>query len=107
VLDKGQGLHFAQGFRAARKTGLARNARLEHLAFGTMNGPDGKPFKTRAGGVMKLKDLIEMVTESALQRMQDSDIATAFSQAERRRLARPVGPAALQLGALSTVPTSG
>ncbi len=106
VVDKRQGLHFTQVFRAARKTGLARNARLEHLAFGTMNGPDGKPFKTRAGGVMKLKDLIEMVTESALQRMQDSDIATAFSQAERRRLARQVGLAALKFGDLSNVRTS-
>src|SRR3989442_1449198 len=95
VVDKRQGLHFTQVFRAARKTGLARNARLEHLAFGTMNGPDGKPFKTRAGGVMKLKDLIDMVTEAALQRMQDSDIATTFSETERRRLARQVRLAGL------------
>jgi len=106
VVDKRQGLHFTQVFRAARKTGLARNARLEHLAFGTMNGPDGKPFKTRAGGVMKLKDLIDMVTEAALQRMQDSDIATTFSETERRRLARQVGLAALKFGDLSNVRTS-
>lgn len=106
VVDKRQGLHFTQVFRAARKTGLSRNARLEHLPFGTMNGPDGKPFKTRAGGVMKLKDLIEMVTESALQRMHDSDIATALSETERRRLARQVGLAALKFGDLSNLRTS-
>ena len=71
-----------------------------------MNGPDGKPFKTRAGGVMKLKDLIEMVTDAALQRMQDSDIATAFSDTERRRLARQIGLAALKFGDLSNLRTS-
>ena len=49
VVDKRQSLHFEQLFRAACRTGIARQVRLEHIAFGTVNGPDGKPFKTRAG----------------------------------------------------------
>src|ERR1700743_1984299 len=65
VVDQRQHLHFEQGFRAAQKAGLNGKAKLEHDGFGTMNGPDGKPFKTRAGGVMKLYDLIAMVTEAA------------------------------------------
>ncbi len=63
VVDKRQSLHFEQLFRAARRTGIAQATVLEHIAFGTVNGPDGKPFKTRQGGIMKLGDLVEMAIE--------------------------------------------
>ncbi len=61
VVDARQGLHFDQVFRAARRASVvADDMGLEHIAFGTVNGPDGKPFKTRDGGVLRLADLIEM-----------------------------------------------
>jgi arginyl-tRNA synthetase len=100
VVDKRQHLHFEQVFRAARIVSFARNAGLEHIAFGTMNGPDGKPFKTRAGGVMKLKDLIAMVTENALDRMRENRIAEDFDEAERQNIAHQVGIATLKFADL-------
>ena len=69
VVDHRQHGHFEQVFRAAEKAGLAGKARLEHVGYGTMNGPDGKPFKTRAGGVMKLHELIGMATAEAEKRL--------------------------------------
>ena len=62
--DKRQSLHFEQVFRAARKGGISsrRETELQHIGFGTMNGKDGKPFKTRAGGVMRLETLISDIT---------------------------------------------
>src|ERR1044072_2191749 len=69
VVDQRQHLHFEQVFRAAIMAGINGKARMEHLGFGTMNGPDGKPFKTRAGGVMKLQDLIAMMSHGAMERL--------------------------------------
>ena len=65
VVDQRQHLHFEQVFRAAKISGLAGKAKLEHIGYGTVNGKDGKPFKTREGGVMKLSDLIEMCVTAA------------------------------------------
>ena len=62
VVDQRQADHFEVVFRAAYLAGYAAEGALEHVGFGTMNGPDGKPFKTRAGGVLKLRDLIDMAT---------------------------------------------
>ena len=100
VVDKRQSLHFQQLFRAARKTGLAGNCDLQHVAFGTMNDLDGKPFKTRSGGVMKLTDLIAMVTGAALNRMAQAELANSASEDERLAIARRVGLAALKFGDL-------
>ena len=59
VVDKRQELHFVQVFRCAKKCGIVRpETGLKFLGFGTMNGKDGKPFKTREGGVMRLENLI-------------------------------------------------
>ncbi len=69
VVDGRQRDHFEQVFRASDLAGIYPQERLEHLWFGTMNGKDGKPFKTRAGGVLKLRDLISEVTDAAYQRM--------------------------------------
>jgi arginyl-tRNA synthetase len=100
IVDKRQSLHFRQLFRAARKTGLGGNSELQHVAFGTMNDLDGKPFKTRAGGVMKLVDLIAMVTDAALNRMAQAELAISASEDDRLRIARQVGLAALKFGDL-------
>ncbi len=101
VVDARQSDHFEQVFRAARKTGIApADVGLEHIRFGTMNGPDGKPFKTREGGVVRLRDLIEMVTAAAERRLAEADIARDYPTEERERIARQVGLAALKFGDL-------
>lgn len=70
VVDGRQGLHFEQVFRAARLAKLLPESTvLEHVGFGTMNGKDGKPFKTRDGGVMNLKSLISLVKEETIKRI--------------------------------------
>ena len=102
IVDKRQSLHFDQVFRAARKTGIApATMGLEHLGFGTMNGKDGKPFKTRAGGVMKLRFLIEMVTEKARERLAEVEAAQGYPADEKEEIARQVGVATLKFADLS------
>ncbi|MGZ8784441.1 MAG: arginine--tRNA ligase [Acidimicrobiia bacterium] len=102
VVDARQSFHFDQVFRAARRSGIApANVRMEHIKFGTMNGPDGKPFQTRKGGVLKLRDLISMVTEAAVARLSEADIAQEYPKTERAEIARRVGLAALKFGDLS------
>ena len=72
VVDKRQELHFIQVFRCARKCGLVdENTKLRFLGFGTMNGKDGKPFKTREGGIMRLEYLIRSINERMLEKIQD------------------------------------
>jgi arginyl-tRNA synthetase len=101
VVDQRQHLHFEQVFRAARKAQLNGKAALEHAGFGTMNGPDGKPFKTRAGGVMKLYDLIAMMTAEAAARLAEAGLAADYPPAEREEIARKVGIGALKFADLS------
>ena len=101
VVDQRQHLHFEQVFRAAEKAGFKGHAELEHAGFGTMNGTDGKPFKTRAGGVMKLFDLIAMVTAEAEKRLTEQGIGTDYSAEERADIARKVGIATLKFADLS------
>lgn len=72
VVDARQGLHFEQVFRAAKKGGFIGNTTLEHVGFGTINGKDGKPFKTRSGETLKLVNLIEDVREAFLN-LKDSN----------------------------------
>ena len=72
VVDKRQGLHFKQVFRAAYKSGIVpESVHLEHMGFGTMNGKDGKPFKTRDGGTMSLASLLDTVKEETRKHMTD------------------------------------
>lgn len=107
VVDARQGLHFEQVFRAARKTGIAPEGTvLEHVGFGTVNGPDGKPFKTREGGVLRLGDLIELVTEGARSKLDAARIAEGYPEEERKEIARQVGLAALKFGDLANHRTS-
>lgn len=101
VVDQRQHLHFQQVFRAAKKAGLAGHAELEHIGFGTLNGNDGKPFKTRAGGVMKLFDLISMATDEANKRLAEAGLAADYPESERSQIAQGVGIAAIKFADLS------
>lgn len=101
IVDQRQALHFEQVFRAAYTGGIVpRNVELTHAGFGTMNGLDGKPFKTRDGGVLRLEDLIESATEKALARMSEAHIAEDMSAAERADVANKVAVAAIKFGDL-------
>jgi len=102
VVDQRQSLHFEQVFRAAHKGGLvtAERPELTFAGFGTMNGTDGKPFKTRAGGVMRLGDLISMGVEKAQLRLDEADLAKDIDGAERAEIARRVGLAAIKFADL-------
>ena len=101
VVDQRQHLHFEQVFRAARKAHINGHAVLEHSGFGTMNGTDGKPFKTRAGGVMKLYDLIATMTAEADKRLVEQGLAKDYPANERADIAKKVGIAALKFADLS------
>ena len=73
VVDKRQELHFIQVFRTARKCGLAKeNTSLEFIGFGTMNGPGGKPFKTRDGGVLRLETLLSQIKEGMYEKIKEN-----------------------------------
>jgi arginyl-tRNA synthetase len=101
VVDRRQSDHFLQVFRAARKAGIVPpETRLEHIWFGTMNGPDGKPFKTREGGVVRLGDVIEMLTDAARRRLDEAHLAEDYPEEERAKIAEMVGVAALKFGDL-------
>ena len=92
VVDHRQGDHFTQVFRAARKGGIAPDSvHLEHIGFGTMNGPDGKPFKTREGGVVRLGDVIDMIKNTARARLDEAKLAEEYSEKERAQIATQVG----------------
>lgn len=99
IADKRQALHFLQVFRVAKKAGFApENETMEHIGFGTVNGPDGKPFKTRDGGVMRLEYLIDDVNEKVYEKMQENK---TMSDDEAKKVAEMVGLAAIKYGDLS------
>ncbi|HVZ58151.1 MAG TPA: arginine--tRNA ligase [Patescibacteria group bacterium] len=101
VVDNRQSLHFDQLFLVARKTHIApKSLQLEHIGFGTVNGKDGKPFKTREGGTMRLGDLINMVIIKAGERMSEIKISKDYSPDERKEIARKVGIAAIKFADL-------
>ena len=99
VVDKRQELHFIQVFRCARKTGLVNpETKLSFLGFGTMNGKDGKPFKTREGGVMRLENLIAEIQEEMYKKITDN---RTVEEEEAKNTAKTVGMAAIKYGDLS------
>ena len=103
VTDKRQSLHFEQVFRAARKAGIVpETTALEHLGFGTMNGKDGKPFKTRDGGVMRLETLVKDMTDFVRAKVVENQIVAAE---EVEDTTRKIAMAALKYGDLSNQPT--
>jgi len=99
-VDQRQADHFEIVFRAAYLAGYAADGSLEHIGFGTMNGTDGKPFKTRAGGVLKLQDLIAMTTEKARERLHEAGLGAEASTEEFEDIARKVAVAALKFADL-------
>lgn len=99
VVDKRQELHFVQVFRCAKKCGIVRpETGLKFLGFGTMNGKDGKPFKTREGGVMRLENLIREIDEEMYKKIMDN---RTVEEEEARNTAKTVGLAAIKYGDLS------
>ena len=101
VVDQRQADHFEQVFRAAGLAAYAAEGGLEHIGFGTMNGTDGKPFKTREGGVLKLHDLISMATDKARQRLHEAGLGAELPEAEFEATAHKVAIAALKFADLS------
>ena len=103
LTDKRQALHFEQVFRAARKSGIVKSeTELEHVGFGTMNGKDGKPFKTREGGVMRLERLIAEMTDFVRAKVVENQIVDADMVEETTA---KIALAALKYGDLSNQPT--
>lgn len=99
LADKRQELHFTQVFRVAKKAGIVNpQAEMTFLGFGTMNGKDGKPFKTRSGGVMRLEHLIADINEAVYKKMMEN---RTMDEEEARATAKIVGLAALKYGDLS------
>ncbi|MEE0883975.1 MAG: arginine--tRNA ligase [Faecalimonas sp.] len=99
VTDKRQEMHFEQVFRCAKKTGIVRQeTELKHIGFGTMNGKDGKPFKTRDGGVMRLEELVGDINDKMYEKIIEN---RAIDEEEARETAKKVGLAALKYGDLS------
>ena len=99
VVDKRQEMHFIQVFRCARKCGLVTDkTELKFLGFGTMNGKDGKPFKTRDGGVMRLEYLLKDINEEMLKKIQES---RPMEEKEAEETAKIVGLSAVKYGDLS------
>lgn len=99
VADKRQELHFTQVFRVSKKANIVdENTKMEFLGFGTMNGKDGKPFKTRDGGVMRLENLIAQINKAVYDKIMEN---RTVSEEEANNTAKIVGIAALKYGDLS------
>jgi len=100
VVDGRQQQHFKQVFAAADLMGMNANTAYEHTYFGTVNGKDGKPFKTRSGGVMKLHDLIQMAKEEARKKLAGSNFGTEFDEDEKEEIAHKVAISTLKFADL-------
>lgn len=99
VVDKRQEMHFIQVFRCARKTGIVKDdTKLSFLGFGTMNGKDGKPFKTREGGVMRLENLISEINAEMYRKIIDN---RSVKDTDAQKTAEIVGLSAIKYGDLS------
>ncbi len=98
LTDNRQGLHFKQVFRVAEKAKLyPENVELEHITFGTVNGKDGKPFKTRDGGTVKLDDVFEIITSKAYEKLKENNMEPDYE------LAKKIGLSALLFGDMINV----
>ncbi|NVJ65312.1 MAG: arginine--tRNA ligase [Gammaproteobacteria bacterium] len=100
VVDGRQQQHFKQVFAAADLMGFNQTTQYEHSYFGTVNGKDGKPFKTRSGGVMKLHDLIQMAKEEARKKIAESNFGSDFPEDEKEEIAHKVAIATLKFADL-------
>lgn len=101
VVDSRQSMHFKQVFRLAKKAEIvAPDTKLYHIGFGTMNGSDGKPYKTREGGVMSLSVLIQSAMDASRERIDASEIAKTLSEEEKLANSEKIGIAAIKFGDL-------
>lgn len=99
LADKRQDLHYTQFFRVAKKSGIVKpETELKFIGFGTMNGSDGKPFKTRQGGVLRLEYLIKEIEDAVYNKIMEN---RTVEESEARQTAKIVGLAALKYGDLS------
>ena len=102
VVDNRQGTHFKQLFRTVEKTGLGTDKmNLFFAGFGTMNGSDGKPYKTREGGVMRLEDLLNTLETEAYKKVEAAVSSSEISEEEMKEIARKVGIGAIKFADLS------
>ena len=98
LTDNRQGKHFEQAFRCAKLAGIApEKQKLTHISFGTMNGKDGKPFKTRSGETIRLKDVVNLLIDKASEKLKANGIEND------RELARKIGVGAMKFGDLSNI----
>ena len=103
VVDKRQDMHFEQVFRTALKAGIVReDTDLQFLGFGTMNGKDGKPYKTRTGGIPRLENLIDEINEEMLKKINENK---TLDEAEARKASEIIGLSAIKYGDLSNQAT--
>ena len=107
VVDKRQSLHFEQVFQVADMLGIAPDVKLKHIGFGTVNGADGKPFKTRDGGVMNLEDLINMSKDKVRQSMPKPDEVSGYGKDEIEKLVSQIAIGAIKFQDLKNNIASG
>ena len=105
VVDKRQSLHFEQVFEVVEKLGLAPNVKFKHIGFGTVNGADGKPFKTRDGGVMNLEDLITMSLDKVKESLPET--AEGYTPADIEQMAKQIAIGAIKFQDLKNNTASG
>ncbi len=96
VVDKRQALHFEQVFEVADKLGIAPNVKLQHIGFGTVNGADGKPFKTRDGGVMTLENLINMSKNKVSESVPEAGEVDGYGANEINKLVEQIAVGAIK-----------
>ena len=106
VVDQRQALHFEQVYRAADKAGYIGRDQLEHLGFGTVNGKDGKPFKTREGGTLRLADLNGMALDEATKRIGETGLSGDIGDDEKAQIGELVARAALRFADLQNQRTT-
>lgn len=105
--DSRQTLHFEQVFEATQKLDIATNVKLQHIVFGTVNGADGKPFKTRDGGVMNLETLIAMSKDKVRQSLPKAGEVAGYGEAEIEKLTQQIAVAAIKFQDLKNTIASG
>ena len=107
VVDKRQSLHFEQCFESAEKLGIAPGVKFRHIGFGTVNGADGKPFKTRDGGVMNLEDLIKLSKDKVRESVPAAGEVEGYGEAEIEKLVSQIAVGAIKFQDLKNNTASG
>ena len=107
VVDKRQSLHFEQVFEVSEKLGIAPNVKYKHIGFGTVNGADGKPFKTRDGGVMNLEDLIKLSKDKVRESLPKPEEVEGYGKTEIEKMVTQIAMAAIKFQDLKNNIASG